>query len=69
MSMNVINLRLDEATIKRLDALMDAMKSAPAYMAKGGPSRSDVMREALSIGIRELEDTWPAEDALAGEEG
>lgn len=67
--MNVINLRLDENTIKRLDALMDAMKSAPAYMAKGGPSRSDVMREALAIGIQTLEDTWSGDEPLAGEEG
>jgi len=58
--MDATRLRLPDAMLRRADALVLRMADAPELAAAGRVTRSHVLREALSRGLRELERKYPA---------
>lgn len=51
----VMSVRMPQAMIDRLDALLPLLQASRAYQLRGLDSRMDAMRLALEVGITALE--------------
>lgn len=50
-----ISMRINEALLDRLEALMPLIAAQPEYSQSGAVNRSDALRLALLLGVERLE--------------
>lgn len=51
-----VSLRISQSLLDRVEALQQKMEQHPEYGLSGTVSRSDVLRQAILRGVRELEE-------------